>query len=178
MADENVESKPAASEKKRSKLPFVIIAALMAVEGVGVFFVAKLFVLPGPAAAVATEGDAATLGRDELAQQAEPTAEVELTDCRPSNRVTGKLITFRLRVSALVSLEDQERATALVEANKARITDRINFVIRSAEPQHLNEPGLETVKRRFKHELDQIFGDERLVKEILIPQMLQSGPGL
>ena len=178
MADENVESKPAAPEKKRNKLPFIVIAALMGIEGVAVFFVAKVFILPEPAAAVAAEDSAQKLGREKLAEEAVPTAEVPLTDCRPSNRVTGKLVTFRLRVTALVALEDKERTAALVEANEARITDRINFVIRSAEPQHLNEPGLETVKRRFKHEMDRILGNERLIREILIPQMLQSGPGV
>jgi flagellar basal body-associated protein FliL len=92
--------------------------------------------------------------------------------------MTGKLITLKIRVSALVASADAERAKTLVEANKARINDRINFVVRSAEPQDLNEPGLETIKRRIKHELAKVLDDERLLQEVLIPEMLQSGSGL
>jgi len=178
MADENVESKPPVGVKRSGKPTFLIVAVLMGLEGVGIFFVTKLVVAPQPSAAVAAEGHAATQEGETPAGRAQTTAEVELTDCRPSNRMSGRTFTFRLRVSGLVSAEDRERATALVEANRARITDRVNFVIRSAEPQQLNEPGLETVKRRMKHEIDLILGDEQLVKEILIPEMLQSGTGL
>jgi len=105
-------------------------------------------------------------------------AEIELPECRPTNRMSGKLVLFRLRVSILVSAAAAEKAKALVESNKARISDRLNFVIRSADPQHLNEPGLESVKRRIKHELDRVACDEALIQEVLIPELLQSGTGL
>ena len=177
MADEKADAKPKAeAANKKSKLPILIIAVLMGVEGVGVFFVAKMFVLADPASVEAVEtGD--EYG-DERTEDAQPTAEVEITDCRPSNKVTGKLITFRLRVSALVAASEAEHAVELVRANSARLTDRVNYVIRSAEPQHLNEPGLETIKRRLKKEFDRILGDEQLIKEVLIPELLQSGPGV
>ncbi|MBI4717323.1 MAG: flagellar basal body-associated FliL family protein [Planctomycetes bacterium] len=103
---------------------------------------------------------------------------MELGECRPSNKMTGKNILFQLRVSILVGGSDQERAKKLVEAKQARIRDRINFVIRSAEPTYLNEPGLETIKRRIKHELDRVFDDNEIIREVLIPELLQSGSGL
>jgi flagellar basal body-associated protein FliL len=78
----------------------------------------------------------------------------------------------------LVASADAERAKQIAEANKARINDRVNVVIRSAEPKDLNEPGLETIKRRLKHELARVMGDEQLIQEILIPEFLQSGSGL
>lgn len=177
MADEAAMEKTKSPEGgKRRMLPLMIIAFLMLAEGVGIFFVAKIMFAPGPLEAVAEnppeQGPVEEVAQEELAVP--ETAEVDLADCRPSNKVTGKLITFRLRVSALVRASDAERAAALVKANQARINDRVNFVIRSADPHHLNEPGLETVKRRIKHELDGILGDEKLLLEILIPELLQS----
>jgi len=175
------EQAPAAAEPQanpRSKLPFIVVALLMAIEGVAIFAVTKFFI--STPAVVHGEGLDARPAFDDprKAIDSQPTAEVEITECRPSNSVTGKLLTFKLRVSALVLRSDMERATELVGVNEARLTDRVNFVIRSAEPHHLSEPGLETIKRRFKHEIDGILGDPALIKEVLVPEMLQSGPGL
>ena len=105
-------------------------------------------------------------------------AEIAVSDCRPTNRESGRLVTFRMRVSVLVKAKDFEKVKALIEANKARIDDRINFVIRSADPTYLHEPTLETVKRRLKNEFDRLMGDDQIIEEILIPEMLASAPGL
>jgi flagellar basal body-associated protein FliL len=85
---------------------------------------------------------------------------------------------FQIRVLALVRSADRERMEKLAEDKKARLEDSVNTVIRSAELNELNEPGLETLKRRLKHELGRVFGDDQLITEVLIPQLLQSGPGV
>ncbi len=36
------------------------------------------------------------------------------------------------------------------------------MILRSADPHHLNEPGLDTIKRQVKSELDKILGDGEL----------------
>lgn len=167
----------AAEPRRRSRLPILIVCLLMLLEGAAIFAVMKIFFVNEPADSAAAEPDplaeaAPKAGAESL------TAEVELAECRPVNAVTGKLVTFKLRVSALVSRADEEKAAALVDSNQARINDRVNYIFRSAEIHHLSEPGLETIKRRIKHEVDAILADEHLVKEILIPEMLQSGPGL
>ena len=174
MADEGQDVKPSESNKqKKNKLvPILVIALLMIGEGVGIFFLIKS-VNPDPAKTMAHNGDL-SLG----AFQGDSMAEVALVECRPSNRMAGKLVTFHIKVSGLVTSEDHERAKELVEAKKARLEDGVNIVIRSAEPKHLNEPGLETIKRRLKYEIGRIFGDDELIKEVLLPQILQSGGGL
>mgnify|MGYP001577571254 FL=1 len=198
MAAEEVESKPETSPNKPKGrgLSLVLVAILMGAEGVGVFFVTKMFAGSEPSSAAASEGESSpappTEGHAAKSEHGatgehggkSPTGavggqvEIDLTECRPSNKMTGKLITLKIRVSALVASAEVERARTLAEANKARINDRVNFVIRSAEPQALNEPGLETIKRRLKHELAKVLGDEQLIQEVLIPEMLQSGSGL
>ena len=180
MATDN--AGPEASEKPPSKTrskSWIVVVALMAVEGVGIFFGTKFFLNPTPSAAIAEGAESTETGASGQAELKTPElAEVELSECRPINRVTGKLISFRMRASILVTTSEVERAKALIQANKARIDDRVNFVIRSADPAHLNEPALDTIKRRIKSEMDRIVGDEKLVHEVLIPEMLPSGPGL
>ncbi len=191
-AETNPDPKPAASEtsaspkNKGKRLPIVLVAALMAAEGVGVFFVAKM--LSGSPAAA--HGDEPALTSGDHGDQhgagspgegggiVDQYGEVQIADCKPSNVMAGKLIVCHIRVSALVAAADLERTRALVLAKQARLEDCVNTVIRSAEPKHLGEPGLETIKRRLKHDLDVIFGDEKLVQKVLVPQLLQSGRGL
>ena len=103
--------------------------------------------------------------------------EIELAQCRTSNKMSGKIINFQMRVTGLVLSENKERAEELVHSKSSRIFDRLNFVIRSAEMRHLNEPELQTIKRRLKTEFDRIFGDPELIKEVIIPELLQSGSG-
>ena len=100
-------------------------------------------------------------------------AEIELAECRPGNSTSGKYISFNIRVSALVTSDDVERAKQLVKEKRSRIQDRINYVVRSAELKQLYEPGFETIRRRLKHEMDQLFDDDTLIKGILIPELLQ-----
>lgn len=176
MPPEATETQPAAPVKSKGKrVPIMIVAGVMLLEGVGVFVLAKLIgSAPVTVAAAEVEGE-------EKAPEdanADAYAEVELVECRPSNMMSGRFITFQVRVSCLVDHKDQERAQKMAGAKRARIEDGVNTVFRSAEPKHLAEPELETLKRRLKHEIDQIFGEDQLVKRILIPQLLQSRPGV
>lgn len=181
-----VEGAKPASDKKKF---MIIIGLLMALEGVGVFFAVKMF-SGGPAEATATEeghGEGHDDGHggehggkvavDDIAKKGK-LEEVKLGDCRPSNKITGKLITFQLSVSVLVTQEDLEKMKEMITMNESRLRDRINFVVRSAEPEHINEPGLDTLKRRMKYEFDRVLEDSNIIKEVLVPEFLQSGPGL
>lgn len=181
------------SKKSSRKKPFLIVAVLMVLEGIGVFLGTKMLAGSGPAIAEAERAaetahgarSAGGHGGDSEQGDAAKTAPIEseygeiaVSECRPTNRESGRLVTYRMRVSVLVKAADLEKTKTLIEAHKARIDDRINFVIRSAEPQFLHEPTLATVKRRLKAEFDRLLGDDHLVEEVLIPEMLASAPGL
>ena len=165
----------------------------MLIEGVGIYFGTKMLAGGGPTEAQASaESHGATTAGDhggghggdpggdpaKNAPFASEFGEVLVSECRPTNRTSGRLVTFRMRVSVLVTADHLEKTKNLVEANKARIEDRINLIIRSAEPEYLYEPTLDTIKRRIKSELDRVLGDASLVEEVLIPEMLASAPGL
>lgn len=178
-------AKPASGKKKLT----ILIGLIMAIEGVGVFFLVKMFSGSPTDAAAMEESPAEGQGEANAGGHGPKTAvddltkkgileEVKLGDCRPSNRMTGRLITFQLSVSVLVTQEDIEKVKQMITVNEARLRDRVNFVVRSAEPEHVNEPGLDTIKRRMKYEFDRVLEDSNLIKEVLIPEFLQSGPGL
>lgn len=157
-------------------MPIVIVAILMIGEGIGIFYLANLL-SPDPAAAVAADLDAAARANEKDGVQGD-LAEVEIAECRSANKMSGKLITVKLHVSALVHRDDVERAIKLVEERQGRLRDRINFVIRSIEIKHFNEPDLQTIKRRLKNEFDHVFEDATLVREVLITEMAQSSSGV
>lgn len=160
-------------KRKLLPVPVVVILLLMVAEGVGVFFLANVLG-PDPKSVIGAEmGD----GEGE-AKQDDSFAELEIAECRPSNKMAGKFINFHIRVSALVSSDDLEGAEALARGKRAQLEDCVNTVIRRSAPKHFNEPGYETLKRRLKQEIDRVFGDDQLIKKILIPHLLQSGPGV
>jgi len=176
MAEDKSAGIAASSSTGRGRLtPLIVVAALMLGEGVAVFLMAQAL-SPKPAATLAGEGDPA-LGSEEGGVSGD-LVEVDLAECRPSNKMSGKFLTFQIRVSGLVDNEKRATVEEMVRAKQARIDDAVNVVVRAAEPAELNEPGLETLRRRLRHELGRVFGDETLIRQVLIPQMLQSGPGL
>ncbi len=173
MADEvaQVESKPAKSGRR---LAIVIVALLMIGEGAAIYFLTNA-ISGRPAVAGAGEGEE---GDGVAAPLESEFVEVKIAQCRPSNRKTGKTITLKLDISVLVDPAERERIEKMVEAKEGRLLDRVNFVIRSADPKHLDEPGLESIKRRLKHEFHKVFGEDELIKEVLLPEVLRSGSGV
>ena len=174
MASDDVPGGAAPVRGGSRKLQFLIIVLLMIGEGIGIFVLASSFD-DGPAQASAaglpSDEGLGMVGEDEL-------AEVEVAESRPCNRMSGRLVNYHLRVSVLVAAGRVEQTEKMAKAKRARLLDRVNFVVRSADPKHLDEPGLQTIKRRFKQEFDSIFGGEGLIKEVVIPEILQSGPGV
>jgi flagellar basal body-associated protein FliL len=83
---------------------------------------------------------------------------------------SGRLFLYDIEVYAKTKREKAEALKKMLEGYKATIEDRLSRVVRAAEPQDLQEDGLETIRRQVKHELGQIVGDEKMIDEILIPK--------
>jgi len=202
MADNEDQARPEgqAPPKKSSRTKLaMLIGGLMSLEAVGVFVVIKFF-WSGPDsadAADAAEGEAADAGEhggggggEEGGQEGGHSrdaalpgashldAEVGICELNAFNKRDGQLYLYQIKVTALVPGDRQAEADQLVKARQATIDDRMNTLIRGADPQHLNEPGLETLRRQIKFELGQVFQDEKLIREILIPKLLQTRSGL
>ncbi len=176
MADGQEDVKaPEAAPRGRSRLvPAIVVLFLIVSEAVGIAVLIKA-VSPAPIVAQADEGDDGSGdGEEEPISIEGELKEIELADCRPSNRMSGKFVTYHIRVSALVPAGQYDAIDDMVRARKARIEDGVNTVIRSAEPKFLTDPRLDTIRRHLKTELDRIFGDEGLIKEVLIPELQES----
>ncbi len=172
MPDEET-AEPGASKRKKI-VPIIIVAGLLALEGGGIYIGMKLFgAKPAPVeAAAGAEAAAAEMSDSDRLRT--DTVEVPLTSTDASNNLSGRLYVYHIEVSALVAAAKGDELTELIADKKATIQDRINKVIRGADPKHLNEPGLETIRRQIQFELNKIFGDDSLVLELLIPKLMQS----
>jgi flagellar basal body-associated protein FliL len=61
-----------------------------------------------------------------------------------------------------------------ISSRDALIKDRIRTIIAQSDPDKLgggSEPGLETLRRQVKYQLDEIIGDG-MVDEVLVPRCI------
>ena len=156
------------SPRKKKILTVGIVVGIMLLEGVGVFVLVRMTSGPPEAAA----GGEVVEDPNQVIEQMD--AELPLADCDAINRKVGQSIVVHLSLSVRVAAPDADRAAKLIEKRQSTIKDRVQMILRSADPQHLNEPNLDTVKRQVKFELDKILEDDQLIQEVLIPQILQT----
>jgi len=166
--NETGDQEPKAPKKGKLGLILVVVG-IMALEGAGVFALTK-FLSPAPPAAQADPGTEDGEG----AGLREGTQELELADCRVSNRQGAKVTVVTIKVSGLVRTELGEKIKERVAEMRSRIDDRVSFVLRGASQQTFSEPGLQSLKRQLTHEFNRLFGEEGLVLEVLIPEFYQT----
>ena len=160
--------------KARGRLkPMILVGILMLVEGGAIFALMSFFGAP-PESTVAAEDDEAM--QDPL--NLDSHEEVELCSVDAFNRKEGRLYVYSISLSALVASEDVPMVKRFVKARSASINDRVQVVIRSADPKHLNDPSLETIKRQIVFELNNLLGGEDIIQDVLISRMLQSRTNL
>jgi hypothetical protein len=147
---------------RRFMVPLVVVA-IMVLEGGGLFIVTKMM-YGRPAASQAAENSPEA----QLMNELENEVEIELPEVNAFNKREGRLYLYNLTVTIRVKTKDETEVRKIIEARGSTILDRLNTVIRSAEIKHLNEPGLDTIRRQFR------FGDDQLIQEVLIPRFFQS----
>ncbi len=177
MAAEKEQRKDEQSEEKvvpftnrnRNLLTAAVVGGLMLLEGVGIFVAVK-FIGGGPDTLRA--GDGTGGGSDADGKMS--SSEVRVTDLMAFNSNGGRVFVYQLSVYAEIDTKDSSRIKDMIESRQNAIDDRLSKVIRSSDPKYLDEPGLETLRRQFKHELGQILGDESHIKAILFPEFKKS----
>ena len=180
MPDEGQVAEPAAAPKSKKLITGLILLAIMVAEGGLIFAAMRMFgASPATTAAGEVDGDAAEASSlDDEGTPVGELAEVLLADTDAFNNRSGRLYMYHIQVTGLVKVANRDRLEQLAAERGATIRDRINTVIRGADPKHLNEPGLETLRRQIQFELNKIIGDDSLILELLIPQLLQSRTSL
>lgn len=200
MADKAAEKKPessaaapqsSAADKKEAKGGLlaktpVLLGAVMILEA-GVLFAGFKFLGAGPKHASAEISEAAgehgaESASDEhggehgtaAAGDKRKTIEVEILTFRAPNKLTGRTFVYDVSLYAVAKTANEKSVKATIEARKNLITDRIRTIIAQTDPEKLgggSEPGLETLRRQVKYQLDQIVG-EGMIDEVLVPRCI------
>jgi hypothetical protein len=102
------------------------------------------------------------------------TIEVPLLDFKAPNKVSGRTFLFEVSLVVQTKGENEEKVKAAIKDREALIKDRVRTIIAQADPEKLlgsSEPGLETLRRQVKYQLDMIVGDG-LIEEVLVPRCI------
>jgi flagellar basal body-associated protein FliL len=156
---------------KKGKLALIgLIGGVMVAEAIAIFVATRF--LGGPAKAEATVPGLEAGEHGEGAKPAVSDKEVVVASFRAMNDRSGHNVIYDMKVYGRVSGASADKVQKLFEDKKASIEDRLAKVIRAADPQYFKEPGLETLRRQIKHEVDAALGDANSVQEILIPSLM------
>jgi flagellar basal body-associated protein FliL len=177
------EKKAAAPEKHgglMSRTP-VLIGGVMLIEAV-VLIGGFKFVMGGPknangadlttsATTQASKSDGDSTGG--AADSSDATAELSLVDFKAMNRLSGRALLYDVSIFVSVKSEHQDAVQQKIKDREALIKDRIRTIIAEIDPEKLggSEPGLETLRRQVKYQLDEIIGDG-MIEEVLVPRCI------
>ena len=90
------------------------------------------------------------------------------------NKRSGRTFLYDVKIVLSVKKESADKVKAIVAEHDALIQDRVRTIIAESDPDKLGggaEPGLETLRRQVKYQLDEIVGDG-LIDDVLIPQCI------
>lgn len=157
-----------------SKTP-VLLGGVMLIEALVLFAGFKLFgAKPHVSDAAALSAADAGEGTGGGAAKKGKTVEVEVGNFKALNRTNGRTYLYDISIYIVVKPQNEGKATDAIKDAKALIEDRIRTIIAESDPEKLgggSEPGLETLRRQVKFQLDRIVGDG-IIEEVLVPQCL------
>jgi flagellar basal body-associated protein FliL len=189
MSDKPAEKKaetPAAEGKEpakaggglMSKTP-VVLGAIMIVEAVVLFAGFKFL---GAGAKNANAADLTTENKDKKdakdgdasTPDNKKSVELSLIEFKAPNKVSGRTFLYDVAIFVRTKAEYETRVKDTIAGNGALIQDRVRTIIAQSDPEKLgggSEPGLETLRRQVKYQLDEIVG-EGIIDEVLIPRCI------
>jgi flagellar basal body-associated protein FliL len=147
----------------------IIVGAVLLIEGVTI---AGVFLLAGGP----DDANANTAAVDEAAQMELPD-EVQVIEDKFQNTRTGRAYIYDTQIVVICKRKNKAEIEQKLEMMRARISADIAEIIRKAEPAHLLEPELATLKRQVQSALDSRLGSDidgnPLVMEVVIPKCEQ-----
>lgn len=169
MAENNDKANQAAAGKKMPWKTALVLVAVLLVEGLAV---SALFWFAGKPAEVRADGSTA----DQTALLQQP-IEVLVVEDRFQNTRTGRTYLYDTQVFIILARQHEQSVAAAMESMKAQINSDIATIFRRAEPAHLLEPELATLRRQISAALTRHLGHdeegEPIVQEVLIPKCMQ-----
>ena len=100
--------------------------------------------------------------------------ELQVLEFKAPNKQSGRLFLYDVSVFITLKAEFKERVESALKDREATIRDRARTIISQCDPEKLgggSEPGLETLRRQMKHQLDELIG-EGMIEEVLIPRCI------
>jgi flagellar basal body-associated protein FliL len=101
-------------------------------------------------------------------------AELTVVDFRAPNKQGGRTFLYDVNICISIRADAEEKTKAILKDNDALIKDRIRTIIAESDPEKLgggSEPGLETLRRQVKYQLDEIVGPD-IIDEVLVPRCI------
>lgn len=100
--------------------------------------------------------------------------EIQVVELRAPNKLSGRTFLYDLSIFIVVRGEHVDKVGRTLKDREALIKDRVRTIIAQSDPEKLgggSEPGLETLRRQVKYQLDEIVG-EGLIEEVLVPRCI------
>lgn len=176
---EKTESAPKAAGMM-AKTP-VLIGGVMLLEALVLFAGFKFIGGGSPAPAVGAtlttgeeHGGSGEHGEGGPAVDPRQTVEIPLVAFKAPNKLSGRTFLYDVSIYVSVKGEHQKTVEETIKAKDALVQDRVRTIIAQSDPEKLgggSEPGLETLRRQVKHQLDEIL-PEGMIVEVLIPRCI------
>lgn len=99
----------------------------------------------------------------------------EVTITRPlrvPNGKSGRITIFDIEVSVVVPAPQAEAVKALADSRASEIADRVARVVRAANDAILREDDLGTIRRQIGAQMNEVFGNDKLVQRVLLPRFV------
>ena len=100
--------------------------------------------------------------------------ELLVLDFKAPNKTSGRTFLYDVAIYAVTRAEHEAQVKETLKEREALIKDRIRTIIAQSDPDKLtggSEPGLETLRRQVKYQLDIILG-EGVIEEVLVPKCI------
>ncbi len=169
--------KKAASGGLMAKTP-VLIGGAMIIEAIVLFGGFKFLGGGGPktvqAELAGVDKKEGGEGEGKAAPDKKRPVEISVVDFRALNRRSGHTFLFDVAIVATTKGEFEEQVKKKVAERGNLIRDKVRTIIAESDPDKLgggSEPGLETLRRQVKYQLDEIVG-EGLIDEVLVPKCI------
>ena len=100
--------------------------------------------------------------------------ELNVLDFKAPNKVNGRTFLYDVSIFVVCKSEYEKQVKETLKDREALIKDRVRTIIAQSDPEKLvggSEPGLETLRRQVKYQLDTILG-EGMIEEVLVPKCI------
>jgi flagellar basal body-associated protein FliL len=102
--------------------------------------------------------------------------EIPVVEFRAPNKQSGRTFLYDVNLFVVVKEANAEHVKTVFKDRDATVKDRIRTIIAQCDPEKLgggSEPGLETLRRQIKYQLDEILGGgESQIEEVLVARCI------